>query len=85
MDDQETLLENIATQLEFHFFMNGISLPEKRSWRGRAESLSSWINPDLTDLVTLSYVHSKLSSDPYLELYTKALDIFTLWGPSLRS
>ena len=31
VDDQDTLLENIATQLEFHFFMNGISLPEKRS------------------------------------------------------
>lgn len=76
--DPEILLENIANQLEFTCYTKGISsLPKNLSWRGIAESLCSEMNPDLTDLVTLSFVYSKLASEPFCELSTRALEIIT--------
>lgn len=77
-------IQEIATELELSSFSFGITtLPEPHSWRGLAESLASSLNPDLEDLVRLTYIHQELMNDPYGEIFSKALEIITVWGPAM--
>lgn len=72
----EQYLQEIATQLEFKLLTYGIEeLPGGHSWHELTQIQIGTINPDLTDISTLTYVYALVQEgfSHYNPILTKAL------------
>lgn len=81
--DTEPLKKEIATTLEFKYQLYDMAPPEGHSWKSIGEELAKFVNPgDPEDICTLTLLLAELNTNPYSDLYTKALEILVSGGSS---
>ncbi|KAI8021392.1 hypothetical protein LOK49_LG03G00227 [Camellia lanceoleosa] len=79
----EPLKKEIATTLQFKYQLYDMAPPEGHSWKSIREELAKFVNPgDPEDVCTLTLLLAELNTNPYSDLYTKALKILVFGGSS---